>query len=299
MVFPASLLPQAFTDKGIHPRLTALGRAVTALEGDPALIFYNPASIGSSHAPKVFAGYTDMYPTIADDDLSVMNAAGTFGVEGYGTFGVGITQFSPNFWTERTIVLAGASDAFLDHLSVGASLKVLMWSSASPQGEYAVPEPGISYSGISFDLGMVYQMPEILDQNDLSVGLSLQDVTSPSVASNGSADAALPMGITLGGAFTSRKHHYAMYGAATFKDSDLKLAAGYEITALKTELAGASGEFIVRFGGARVTGAETQGEYNGGFGLVVENVRIDYSYSYQAFLRNVGGISSVAVSYDF
>jgi hypothetical protein len=68
---------------------------------------------------------------------------------------------------------------------------------------------------------------------------------------------------------------------------------------MKTSTFGVDAEFIVRIGGGRIISTLSQGEYNGGFGIVVEKVKVDYSYSYQAFIQNVGGISSIALSYEF
>ncbi|MCK9410070.1 MAG: hypothetical protein WCX28_03395 [Bacteriovoracaceae bacterium] len=279
--------------------MNSLGRAVVAMKGDAGLMFYNPASIAYGSPAQIFAGFTNLYPSVLDDNLNVINAGGTYRLEQTGTIGIGVSQFSPNFWTERIILLSFASDQLMENISVGASAKILSWSAESPQGEYAVPEPGFAYTGVSFDLGAFYQIPEIFEQNDLQFGIALLDVTQPSIASNGSSDATLPMKLSTGAAFISRKHHYALYGAATLSEGNRKLAFGYELSAFHVSAMGIESELFIRFGAGRVTKTDSQGEYNGGFGIVVNKVKIDYSYSYQAFLQNVGGISSIAMSYEF
>lgn len=293
------LQSQAFSDKGYHPRMTALGRAVTAMEGDAASLFFNPAALTTITTAQAFAGFTELYPMVADDDLNVLNAGGAYSLGELGTVAVGISQFSPNFWTERTMVLSYATSYFTEGLSLGASAKILSWSADAPTGEYAVPEPALSYTGFTIDLGVYYKLTEILEQNDLHVGASVSDLTQPSIASSGSSDASIPMSLTLGAALHSRKHEYTVYASLMQRDGDLKVMAGYEITAMKTTAMGIESEFVVRFGGGRVTAADSQGEYNGGFGFRIEDLRIDYAYSYQAFVRHVGGISSVAISYAF
>lgn len=299
VISTGALHAQAFLDKGYHPKIVSLGRAAVAMKGDVGLLFYNPASIEFGPSVQAFAGFTNLYPGVLDDDLNVINAAGMYHLENAGTMGIGISQFSPNFWTERTVIFTFATDALIDDLSLGASAKLLSWSADAPQGEYAVPEPAISFTGVSFDLGALYVIREIFEKNDVHVGFTLSDITQPSVANSGSSDAALPMRISAGGAFISRKHNYSIFGSSTFSDGDVRLAFGYEISALKISTIGINSEFLFRFGGGRMTRADSQGEYNGGFGLIVENIKIDYSYSYQAFIQNVGGISSVAVSYEF
>ncbi|NUN70223.1 MAG: hypothetical protein HUU02_10980 [Bacteroidetes bacterium] len=300
MVLAVSVLHgQAFMDKGSHPRLIGLGHAVTALEGEASSLFYNPAVLTSINGAQAFAGFTELYPMVEDDDLNVLNAGAAYSLGELGVVAVGISQFSPNFWTERTMVLSYGTSFFTDGLSLGVSAKLLSWSADAPSGEYAVPEPALSYTGFTLDLGVYYKVTDILEQNDLQLGAAVTDLTQPSVASNGSSDASLPLSITAGAALRSRKHDYTIFAALRQRDGDLKVMAGYEITAMKTQTLGMESEFLVRFGGGRVTAADSQGEYNGGFGVRVEDLRIDYAYTYQAFIRHVGGISSVAISYAF
>ncbi len=298
-VLVTDLFPQAFVDKGFHPRMTALGRSVIAMKEDVGLLFYNPAAIAFGNSAQMFAGFTDLYPIVADDNLNVLNAGAVYPLTDIGTVGIGVSQFSPNFWNERTIILSFASHKLYENLSLGASAKILSWSAESPQGENAVPEPAFSYSGISFDVGMLYLIPELFGENDLQFGLTLTDLTQPSIASNGNKDAVLPFQFSAGAAYVSHKYHYTILGSATMKESDIKLSFGYEISALKTSTLGIDGEFLVRIGGGRIATSDSQGDYNGGFGIILDNVKVDYSYSYQAFIRNVGGISSVAISYEF
>lgn len=290
---------QAFLDKGYHPRLTSLGRSVVALKEDVGLLFYNPAAISFGTTTQVFAGFTDLYPNIADDNLNVLNAGAKYSLSDIGTIGIGISQFSPNFWSERTIFLSFASHLLYENLSIGGSAKILSWSADAPQGEYAVPEPALSFTGISFDVGLVYIVPEIFEQNDLQIGMTMYDITQPSIAHNGNSSASMPFHLAGGVAYLSHKYHYTILGGVSLKENDVRISFGYEISALKTSTFGIESEFFVRVGGGRIASGDSQGEYNGGFGLVVEKMKVDYSYSYQAYLRNVGGISSIALSYEF
>lgn len=295
----SSLHAQAFANKGYHARLTALGHATTALTDDAALLFYNPSSIGFSNTPNVFAGYTNLYPSVVDDKLNVLNAAGTYVLNDFGVIGVGISQFSPNFWTERTIVASFATRLLDENFSIGGSAKILGWNAESPQGENAIPEPALSYNGFTIDVGVLYRISEIFPENDFQVGLSILNITEPSVAKNNSQDAILPMESAVGFAYLSHKYNYSILGGLSYKQEDIRITFGTEISALTATVVGLDGTFFVRFGGGRITAKDSQGEYNGGFGLLVNNLSIDYSYTYQAFIQGVGGISSVAVSYEF
>jgi len=299
IMLSSTLVAQAFLDKGYHARLTALGRSAVALTDNAATLFYNPATIGFSNSFRVFAGYTNLYPNVDGDNFNVLDAAAQYTIDDYGVVGIGISQFSPNYWTERIIVCSFATREIDNNISLGGSIKILGWSAESPQGEFAVPEPSLSFSGFTFDAGMVYRIPEILEENDLQIGLSFLNITQPSIATNGAPDANLPIEYSLGFAYLSHKYHYSILGGVTYKQQDVKLTFGIEVNALQTSVAGIKSAFIVRCGGGKVAGTDSQGEYNGGFGLIIDNLSIDYSYSYQAFLREVGGISSIALSYVF
>lgn len=294
----STLLAQAFLDKGYHPKATALGHSAVAMKGDAASLFYNPASIGFENSAQVFAGFTQLYPFVAEDDLNVLNAGASYSFGSFGTAGIGFSQFSPNFWNERSIIISYASRPLIDDLSFGVSLKLLSWSAEAPQGEYAVPEPALSYMGISIDAGALFVLPEIFEKNDLQLAVALTDVPQPSVSNSGGGTQ-LPLQITAGFAFLSHIYDYRLYGSSTLRNGDTKVSVGYELSALKTRTLGIDGEFIVRFGMGRIMNNDTQGDYNGGFGLSVDNLTIDYSYSYQVAIRHVGGISSVALTYDF
>jgi hypothetical protein len=213
--------------------------------------------------------------------------------------GFGISQFSPNHWSEQVFIGSFATRIISDDLSLGASVKILRWSADAPQGENAIPEPALTYTGFTFDAGVSYVISEIAEENDLTIGASLLNITQPSVASNGSADAALPMALHTGAQFHSRKFQYSILAGAIFSGDDIKITFGGELMALRSNLGGVASEFFVRIGGGRVTAEDSQGEYNGGFGLKVDRFVIDFSYSYQAFVRNVGGISSISVGYEW
>ncbi len=286
-------------DKGFHSKATALGRAVTALTSDASLIFYNPAAIGFASSGNIFTNYANLYPEISDAHMNVVNAGGVYSLGQIGVVGIAVSQFAPDFWNEQTFIGSFATRMFDENLSLGVNLKVLRWSAESPQGDNAVPEPSLSFTGFTFDIGATYILQNIFEENDLQIGCSIMNLTQPSVASNGSANAVLPMEVNLGGAYVSRKYNYTILSGVTFRNSELKITFGTEINALKTSFAGIESNFLVRFGGGRIAVKDSQGEYNGGFGLKIERLMIDYSFSYQAFIQHVGGISSVSLGYEF
>ena len=294
----SQIYSQAFIDKGIHPRSIALGNATVALSSDPAFLPYNPASIASLQSGQGFAGFTQMYPSVIDANMNVINGGGAYQLEGLGSFGIVFSQFSPKLWSERTIIGSFATHDIIENLSVGASFKLLMWSADPPQGDYAVPEPWLSFTGLTFDAGAQYVIPEIFEQNALQFGISILNLTQPSVAANGSSTASLPVELHTGAAYLSHKYNYTIMGGMIVRDGVTKLNFGTEIIALTTTMMDITSSFIVRIGGGRATRSNTQGDYNGGFGIRVERFRLDYSFTYQAELQHVGGISSLSLGYE-
>ncbi len=290
---------QAFLDRGYHPKATALGRAVAASTNDASYLFYNPASIGFVSSAQVFSSYTNLYPEITDGNLNVVNAGGSYALGDAGVVGAAVSQFAPKFWNEQIFIGSFASTMLSTDLSLGASLKLLRWSADAPQGDNAVPEPALSYTGFTIDAGAIYRIQNIVQENDLQVGASILNLTQPSVAANGSSDAQLPMEIHLAGELSSRKYLYTILGGAVVRSGELKMLFGYEINALSVSVAGIESKFLIRAGGGRVMKKDSQGEYNAGFGLGVERFTVDFSYSYQAFITHVGGITSIALGYEF
>lgn len=299
LFIPLAAYAQTFVDKGYHPKITAVGRSVVALTEDAALMFYNPASIGFTQSVNVFASYTNLYPDIIDENMNVVNAGAAYPLGTLGVVGVGVSQFSPKFWSEQIFIGSFATRMLMDNLSLGGSIKILRWSAEAPQGENAVPESPLSYTGFTVDIGTTYFIAEVMEENDLYLGASLLNITQPTTAHDGSSDAVLPMEVNVGTAYVSRKFNYKILGGIGIRKEGVRVSFGFDMTALKVHLMGVENEFYVRFGGGRLTAQDSQGEYNGGFGMKIDNIVIDYSYSYQAFIRHVGGISSISVGYEF
>lgn len=299
LFIPLAAYAQTFVDKGYHPKITAVGRSVVALTEDAALMFYNPASIGFTQSVNVFASYTNLYPDIIDENMNVVNAGAAYPIGALGVVGVGVSQFSPKFWSEQIFIGSFATRMLMDNLSLGGSVKILRWSAEAPQGENAVPESPLSYTGFTVDIGTTYFIAEVMEENDLYLGASLLNITQPPTAHDGSSDAVLPMEVNVGTAYVSRKFNYKILAGIGIRKEGVRVSFGFDMTALKVHLMGVENEFYVRFGGGRLTAQDSQGEYNGGFGMKIDNIVIDYSYSYQAFIRHVGGISSISVGYEF
>lgn len=290
---------QAFVDKGFGARTLALGKSVVALTGDPSFQFYNPASIGYASSPSVYTSFTNLYPDVIDANFNFLVAAGTYSLGSVGVIGIGVTQFAPTAWAERTLHGTFATRMFFDDLSLGGTVKLLQWGADAPKGENAVPEPALSYTGLTVDIGATFVVRDIVEENDLQIGGAFHNITQPSIAANGSNDAVLPADMMIGAAYISNKYNYSLSTVIEIRKGNLRAALGSEILLLRTDLIGLHSEFFLRIGGSRAIKNDTQGDYNGGFGIAVDSFILDYSYSYQSEVRNIGGINSISLGYEF
>lgn len=310
-------LGQAFSDKSFSARTTALGRAAVSLAGDPSLVFYNSASNGNVERLSIASSYTNLYPNVEAAGLNFIALAAAYPLPGVGVVGLGVTQFSPTGWAENTVVGNFASTFLHDDLSLGASFKFLHWKASEPEGENAVPEPALSYNGFSLDIGATYVVREVTRDNDVRVGLSIQNINQPSVASNGSKDADLPFGVTGGLSYVSRTYNYLVTAQMSKFGDELVFGGGAELVGLESVVFGVAGKFLVRFGGSTAVadfsfirtgggegvrffrGDQLRGEYNAGFGIHAGGLVIDYSFAMQALVSSVGGINTISIGYTF
>ena len=116
---------------------------------------------------------------------------------------------------------------------------------------------------------------------------------------NGSPDAQLPFEVQAAAAYVSHSYHYTVTAGTIMRGSETRIMAGAELTGLQTSLLGVDAAFLVRLGGERTTVADIQGEYDGGFGLCIGGLAIDYAYTYQVVMNNLGGISTISLRYTF
>ena len=284
-----------FDDLGNSARIISMGGANIAIADAPYSIFYNPAGIHKLKNLSLSTTYSNLYPGITDDNLNYFSLSAVVPWEIIGEFGVGGTFLNSQLWKENTFIFSYAREIYGD-IAVGGSLKLLRWSAGAAPGESA-----LSYFGFTFDVGAHYTFSNIFENSELRVGVSIQNLTQPSIASNGSDDAKLPMSMGLGFAYVSNKHNYIIALDIVRFDGATKIKTGAEFLGLREEFFGLNTAFLIRVGYDGIFGSDvySQRGINGGFGLNIDDFKVDYAYVFPLVLQNVGGSHKISLNYNF
>ncbi|HEY4756724.1 MAG TPA: PorV/PorQ family protein [Ignavibacteriaceae bacterium] len=284
-----------FDDLGNSARVISMGGANIAIADAPYSIFYNPAGIYKIKNLSLSTTYSNLYPGITDDNLNYFSLSAVVPWEIIGEFGVGGTFLNSELWKENTFIFSYAREVY-GEFAVGGSLKLLRWAAEAAQGESA-----LSYFGFTFDVGVHYTFPNILTNSDLRVGFAIQNLTQPSIASNSNDDAKLPMSLGLGFALVSNEYNYIVALDIVRFDETTKIKTGAEFLGLRQEVFGLNTAFLIRVGYDGIIGSDvySQRGINGGFGLNVDDFKIDYAYVFPLVLQNVGGSHKISLNYNF
>lgn len=295
LVVSQNLFAGGFDDLGNSARVVSMGGANIALADAPYSIFYNPAGINKITNLSLSTTYSNLYPGITDDNLNYFSLSAVVPWEIIGEFGVGGTFLNSKLWKENTFIFSYAREVY-DGIALGGSLKLLRWSAEAAPGESA-----LSYFGFTFDAGAHYTFSNLIDNSDLRVGVSILNITQPSTAQNESEDAKLPMSIGAGLAYISNMHNYIIALDVVRFDASTKIKAGAEFLGLRHEVFGLNTAFLVRIGYDGILGSDdfSQRGINGGFGLNINDLKIDYAYVYPLVLQNVGGSHKISLNYNF
>ena len=287
-----------FSKLPVSARAVTMGGSLVSFADDPNVLFYNPAGIASLRFISLSTSYTQLFPGITDDRLSYISGSAVANLGFVGNLGIGVRSFSSNAWKEAEFVGTYAQQLF-DFLSVGGSAKVLYWSTPAPAGLLAVPEDGISTITFSFDVGAQSLVRNIVQDNDIMFGISFRDITRPTIAKNGSGDGKLDLQMAAGATYISRIYDYALTLHYTVTGETRRLGIGGEFVAMKTSLLDQPVELTVRVGGGGLQASKKQADINGGFGVRVGSLLLDYAYAYQTELLYIDGTHHLTMRYSF
>ena len=295
LLITASVKAGGFDDLGNSARVFSLGGAYTAVADAPYSLFYNPAGIYRLKKLAVSTTYSNLYPGIQDDNLNYFSLSGIVPIKFLGEIGIGGTFLNTSLWQENIIYGTYAREVY-NSFAVGGSVKLLRWSADAAPGENA-----LSYVGVTFDAGIHYTLKDIFNGSDLRFGIAAQNITEPSIASNGSSDGKLPMILAAGLAYVSSNFDYLIALDVVKEGDSYYVKTGAEFLGLRQEILGLNTAFLVRAGynGTVNNTPFSRSGINGGFGLEVNNLIIDYAYVYPLELTEVGGSHKVSLSYNF
>lgn len=295
-LFPGDRPTYQFLQNDVSARASAMAGSFVSMAGDPAGIFYNPATIGTSAEPLASFGYTSHLL-----DFKSGFAAYTQKIEDVGIIGLGVNYFS--FGT-----FDGVNDQGIETGTFSAGDMAVSLSLARPFEEnlyYGFTGKFIyssiadaNSSALALDLGLMYLIP---GDNPISLGISIANIGSqldPYVNTKES----LPFEIKIGGSI--KPQHLPLTLNVNFQklneehnsflDTFTYFTVGGEFT-LSKALRFRFGYNNERRKELKIGTSAGMAGFAFGGGLVLKNVRLDYSFN---SLGKIGSINRITVGLD-
>ncbi|MFA6468085.1 MAG: type IX secretion system protein PorQ [Bacteroidota bacterium] len=285
-----------FLQNDVSARAAAMAGSFVSMSGDPAGIFYNPASIGTSLTPVAAFGYTSHLL-----DINAGFAAYTQEIQDLGVVGIGVNYVDYGIF-DQTDVLANKLGTFsAGDLAASISL-------ANPLEEnlyYGVTGKYIhssiaeaSSSAFAADLGLLYL---ISGDDPITLGVVISNLGTQ-VDAYGTTIESLPLDITIGG--TIKPQHLPLHlnvnfhklneEQNSFLDKFTSFTIGGEFTLSKT-LRFRFGYNNERRKELKIGTSAGMTGFSFGGGLVLKTLRLDYSYNSYG---EIGNISRFTIALD-
>jgi len=282
-----------FENIGVHSRIIGLGGAFTGVGDASYTVFYNPAGLVNVKRFEISSTYNQLFTGI-DDELYYLTFSSTVPLWKFGELGAGLTHLKAGAWQENTLIISYAKDIY--NFGIGGSLKILRWNALAAPGEEAQ-----NYLGFSFDAGLFYSIYEVFGNGILRFGASALDITQPSISINGSNDARLPMKLAFGISYYSPNYDYLFAIDGVQEENNYLLRFGAEFLGVKTKVYGVESGFFLRGGynGIINDSPFKQNSLNGGFGLFINRLKIDYAYVNHLQITGLGGGHKISLTYQF
>lgn len=287
------LLAGGFENLGYHSRVISLGGAFAGLGDASYTVFYNPAGLINVDRFELSSTYNQIFSGL-DDQLYFLTFSSTIPLKKLGRFGAGLTHLKAGAWQENTLIISYAKD--IENFGFGGSVKFLRWGAQAAPGE-----TNQNYIGFTFDLGLFYSIEKLFGSGILRLGAVAQDFTQPSIAVNGSDDAKLPMKLTFGISYYSNTYDYLFVIDFSKENENLFLKFGSEFLGMKTKLYGIETGLYLRGGynGIVNNSPFKQSALNGGFGVLINHLRIDYAYVSNLQIVGFGDSHKISFTYQF
>lgn len=282
-----------FENLGVHSRIIGMGGAFTGVGDASYTVFYNPAGLINVKKFEFSSTYNQLF-TGLDDDLYYLTFSSSIPLWKFGKLGAGLTHLKAGAWQENTLIFSYAKD--IGNFGLGGNLKLLRWNAQAAPGEEAQ-----SYLGFTFDAGLFYSIYQVLGNGILRFGAVAQDITEPSISINGSDEAKLPMKLSFGISYYSPTYDY-MFAIDGIKEEDnYLLKFGAEFLGMKTKVYGVESGFYLRGGynGIVSNSPFKQNSLNGGFGVFINQLKIDYAYESHIQITGLGGGHKISFTYQF
>ena len=286
----------AFLRNDVGARAAALAGSVTAVTGDPTLLFYNPASIGTLTVPSGSAGFFKHLLDINAGYVAYGQEIAGFGSVGagvvytnYGSFD-GADDFdnpTGTFSVSDIAFSAGYANTLEENVLYGGAVKFIYSSIA-----------GYHATALAADAGILYRIPA----SRLTLGASIRNIGSETSTYDGVREQ-LPLDLAVGASVIPRglplllnvDFHRLNENPGTFIDRLSAFTVGGEFTL--------SSVFRARFGYNNQSRRDLQtgtasglAGFSAGIGVTISGTVVDYSLS---SLGVIGNLHRISVSAAF
>ena len=295
-LFSGELPTYQFLQSDVSARASAMAGSFVSMSGDPAGIFYNPATIGTALNPLASFGYTSHLL-----DFKSGFAAYTQEIEEVGIVGVGVNYISFGTFNETNeqgvgIGTFGAGDMAFS-LSLARPFEENFYYGVTGKFIYSSIADANS-SALAADFGLMYLIP---GDDPISLGLSISNIGTqldPYIDTKES----LPVEIKIGG--TIKPQHLPLQLNVnlhklneehnSFLDTFTYFTVGGEFT-LSKALRFRFGYNNERRKELKIGTSAGMAGFAFGGGLVLKNIRLDYSFN---SLGKIGSISRITIGLD-
>jgi hypothetical protein len=301
VVFPAVLFAgerptYQFLQNDVSARASSMAGSYVSMQNDPAGIFYNPATIGTSLEPVASLGYASHVL-----DIKAGFAAYTQEIQSIGVVGLGVNYVNYGSFLGRNdqgietgsfnagdmALSLSLANLFEENLYYGITGKYIYSSIADANS-----------SALAMDLGLMYLIP---GDDPISIGAAISNIGSQ-IDKYGSTKEQLPLEIKFGGTIKpqhlplqlSINFHKLNEQRNTFLDKFTTFTVGGEFT-LSKALRFRFGYNNERRKELKIGTSAGMAGFSMGGGLVLKNVRLDYSFNSYG---EIGSISRITLGLD-
>lgn len=280
----------------VSARASAMAGSFVSMDGDPVGMFYNPATIGTVINPQAVFGYTSHLLDINEGFASYAQEFEDIGAVGFGVNYINYGTFDKTDLFANKLGTFGAGDMAVS-LSVARPFEENLYYGVTGKFIYSsIAE--YSSSAMAMDIGVMYLLP---GDNPISLGISLTNVGTQ-LDPYYETKESLPVELKIGG--TIKPQHLPLRLNLNFRklnddaDSFIKRFNAFTV----------GGEFTLskalrfRFGynneqrkELKIGTSAGMAGFSLGGGLVLKNLRLDYSYSSFGL---IGNISRVTLALD-
>jgi hypothetical protein len=262
----------AFEGLGGTTRASSMSQAYVVHASDAGALWYNPAGLARGQDRLVEADYARLYPGLdVGPDISTWSLNYTQALAG-GRLGVAVAGLGADIYSENGLII-GYGRGVLAGGHAGLGVRVLRWSADGYQGD-----ADRSGTGIAIDLGFRYDVWR-LPEGTLSLAAAVLGVNEPDVSESGGGTG-IPRQVLLG--FGYEDAHYAVEADWETVDGDARLRVGGEYKV------GGRYDMRLRLGASGMNKDEHSGQVDGGIGLRMGSVVIDYAYHDSSQISGLG-----------